>query len=225
MYSPVLLFKSEVSGNEFFTDIISWYFQKYPTPATIKPPRYQPPSQLKGPSKDQKGSASMPKTTIKSASKDSAVKSKAQTKKTEKSKVERKPVPKPRLSKDTVDGDDISVTIYVSGHPQSGDTSMDRPPSPVSAESSVAPPPPAPPPPPPAPPPPPPPLPTAPTPQLGVALHRKDSNKQSSLEKFETQTGPPAKPDLQSIQSGLKNLKPAKEMPQQKPRGKDLFVS
>lgn len=165
----------------------------------------------------------MAKTPVKASTKDNVTHTKAQSKKTEKTKIERKPVPKPRRGKDGVDGDDISVTIYVSGTPQS-DSSTAKPPSPVPADSG-APPPPAPPPPPPPPPaPPPPPLATAPPPPV-FSIPKKDSEKQNSLQKLEeNKTGPPGKPDLQTIQAGLKNLKPAKDNPQQqKPIGKFKF--
>ncbi|KAK6179850.1 hypothetical protein SNE40_012112 [Patella caerulea] len=190
---------------------------KYPVPATIKPLRYQPPSQRK----DSLTSLSRHKTP--SLVSNQNYPSLAPVKEKRKP-APRKPFVRPPKKKfDNVDGD---VTFYISGGTVMNQTNNEektlenaKQDSMVSSFNppSQAPPPPPPPPPPSAVPPPPPPVPSLTSlskpPNLGVQFNlaeaMKNLKKPSSVnEKSSSNHGGL---DLSSIASGRVHLKPAKE--------------
>lgn len=190
-------------------DRIKFHKIKYPTPETIKPPRYQPPSQLKASvildanieKTDPPAKKSKPLTNSEKTIKISL--------KTKNSNTE-KPAPKPRHSLDRKKAENTTKDKQGKGDPSSQPSVPLTPSSDLPSPPGVPPPPPPPPgaPPPgaPPPPPPPPPPPSIPTPPaagggtLNTSKPREEKNQQADKQESGT-------PDLKSILAGKSQLK------------------
>lgn len=202
-----------INGNNIESKIHRFLFlQKFPAPETIKPPRYQPPSQKKNPPQDSPPSLPVcDKTFVKKPSRPLTNSEKTiritNTAKKSPSKhsgnsEKSKPQPRPRKSQDAVDA--MSVTIYTAGGGSMTQDTVDSAPLPVPPVCV----PPPPPPPPMVPPPPPPPSGGGPPPKLVIVKKERKEEKPKGA-------GPP---DLGSILAGKSKLKPVSESQQkQKP--------